>query len=802
MWAFASFFRRTRPEAALHVKSGDAFAACAEKQGITAREAEIVRLILEGKDSKRITEELFISDHTVKNHLHHVYRKLGIKNRIQLVRCFQSALEDPGGGPEIRPAFLRRAALPAAALLLLLATVLIAWKPWGLRPRPAAFPPTPALAVLDFENLSADPELGKWVTGLPLLLATDLGQSKRIRTLSDDAVYGALKKFDLTGRRRYSREELRRLARELKADYLISGTVLAAGGRIVVTAVLQDARTGTAIRTERLDCQDEKDLMQQTDGLAKNLRSGLARTASQVLDDIDLDIEVLTTSSALAYKYYAEGWRYHRTGDYEQSLNMLKKAVEIDPEFAMAYRMMAVDARNLRYIDREAEYMRKAFELTARLPEDCRERHLIRADYYAASEATWELAVAEFKTVLEDHPYDLVANNNLGILCYETEDFESAVRYADVPVRQGTPDPFPHHTKAVSLRALGRTKDAERGLRSYLADYPANRLIYQTLIATLLDTGDHDGAAAALDKAVSVFPDPSWANWKGVLLFFTQGADAAREEFRKLFLMDEAAWHLRARLRLIFLALSEGRLTEAEKECREGVELAEAIHEFMWSKDIRAMLGLVLLEQGKPEAALAELRTALAGTDSDTSRTRSRWMVLGQIYARMGDAVALEDLTRRFRELAGPGAPRRLVRDLDLFTGLVELERGRYRESAAALEKAEAALPAAFPAVAYEPLVYYGLGLARERAGDAAGAAAAFEEILKEAQYRLLFGDVFPLAVFGKAKAEEALGRRTAALEGYRSFLDLWKNADPGRPELEEARTRLNALAMPARSLR
>ena len=802
MWAFASFFRRTRPEAALHVKSGDAFAACAEKLGLTSREAEIVRLILEGKDSKRITEELFISDHTVKNHLHHVYQKLGIKNRIQLVRCFQSALEDPGRVAEIRPAFLRWAALPAALLFLVLAAVLISWKPWGLRPRPAAFPPTPALAVLDFENLSADPELGKWVTGLPLLLATDLGQSKRIRTLSDDAVYGALKKFDLTGRRRYSREELRRLARELKADYLISGTVLAAGGRIVVTAVLQDARTGTAIRTERLDCQDEKDLMQQADGLAKNLRSGLARTASQVLDDIDLDIEVLTTSSALAYKYYAEGWRYHRTGDYEQSLNMLKKAVEIDPEFALAYRMMAVDARNLRYIDREAEYMRKAFELTARLPEDCRERHLIRADYYAAFEATWELAVAEFKTVLEDHPYDLVANNNLGILCYETEDFESAVRYADVPVRQGTPDPFPHHTKAVSLRALGRTKDAERGLRSYLADYPANRLIYQTLIATLIDKGDRDGAAAALDKAVSVFPDPSWANWKGMLLFFTQGADAAREEFRKLFLMDEPAWHLRARLRLILLALSEGRLTEAEKECREGVELAEAIHEFMWSKDIRAMLGLVLLEQGKPEAALAELRTAIAGTDSDTSRTRARWTVLGQIYARMGDAVALEDLTRRFRELAGPGAPRRLVRDLDLFTGLVELERGRYRESAAALEKAAAALPAAFPAVAYEPLVYYGLGLAREKAGDAAGAAAAFEEILKEAQYRLLFGDVFPLAVFGKAKAEEALGRRAAALEGYRYFLELWKNADPGRPELEEARTRLNALAMPARSRR
>ncbi|MEN6559382.1 MAG: tetratricopeptide repeat protein [Acidobacteriota bacterium] len=801
MAAFASLFRRTRPEAALRVKNGDAFAACADKLGLTARESEIARLLLGGKDSKRISEELFISEHTVKNHIHHIYRKLGIRNRIQLVRCFQSVLEDPGRPAAADPApagghpLLRRAALPVLILVLAAAATLAAWRTWGRRPRPAAFPPTPALAVLDFENLSADPDLDKWVTGLPLLLATDLGQSRRLRTVSDDAVYSALTKFDLTGRRRYSREELRRLAREMKADYLISGTVLAAAGRIVVTAVLQDARTGTAIRTEMLDCQDEKDLMQKADGLARAIRSGLARTAEHALDDIDLDVEVLTTTSALAYKYYAEGWRYHRTGDYEQSLIMLRKAVEIDPEFAMAYRMMAVNARNLRYIDREAEYLRRAFELTDRLPEDCRERHLIRGDYYAKSEATWELAAAEFMKVIEDHPYDLVANTSLAVLCYETEDFESAAARADIPIRQGASDPFPHHTRAVSLRALGRTKEAVRVLNAYLENYPANRLVYQTLVAILIDTGDLAGAAAALEKAAAVFPDPSWSTWKGMLLFFTRGPGPARAEFGRLFLMDEPAWHLQARLRLMLLALAEGRYTEAEKECRNGIDLAESIREFMWSKDIRAMLGQVLLEQGKPEAALAELRTAVTGSDSDVSRTRARLIVLGAACARTGDDAGIEDLTRRFRESVGPGAPRRVLRDYDLFTGVVAYERGRYREAVAALEKAAATLPSAFPPSAYEPVIFSCLGQAREKAGDAAGAAAAYEEILRETSFRFLFADSYPLAVLGKARASEALGRRADAIAGYRDFLELWRNADPGRPEVAEARARLAALA-------
>jgi len=462
----------------------------------------------------------------------------------------------------------------------------------------------------------------------------------------------------------------------------------------------------------------------------------------------------------------------------------------------MAYRMMGADARNLGYAEREAEYSRKAFDLAGGLPEECRERHLIRADYYSLSEATWELAAAEYRKVLEDHPYDVVANNNLGLLSMNLEDHEGALRCADVPVREGTSNPFPHAMKAQALWALGRDREALKSLAAYHESYPANRLIYQTLIAALIETGHVAEAEAALDKAASVFPDPSWAAWKGRLLFRTKGPGAAGEEFRRLFLMEEAPWRLGAHLRLALVAFATGRYSEAEKECLEGVGLAETVGEPAWSADFRVMLGHALLEQGRLAEALVELRKAVEGAGTAGAHLRRALISLGTASARAGDLAAIEDLERRFRSIAGSGAGPQPARELDLFLGITALESGRPQEAVAALEKAAGQLPPGRVPLARQ--IYYHLGRARAGSGDPAGAIAAFEEIVGSKGDQFAIGEIHPLAVLGRARAADARGNRVSAVEGYRSFLSLWADADPGRPEVEEARTRLAALSGPA----
>ena len=802
MTVFGSLFGGAGRPRPLRVNNGDAFSACCERFGVTPRECEIIRLLIEGKDNKGITEELFISDHTVKNHIHNIYRKLGIKNRVQLVQCFRGALEEPGRpAPEAAPgpgdarAGFRRMAVTAALFLVVVAAVLALWKPRG---KNRAVPrPDPVLAVLDFENFASDPDLEKWMTGLPLLLATDLHQSKHIRTLSDDTVFGALKKLGLAERRRYSRDELRRLAKYLKADYLLTGTLMKAGGKIIATAVLQDARTGAPLRTDKIECQDEQDLMNKADGLARLVKSGLNLTAAQADSDVDIDAEVLTTSSALAYKYYAEGRRYHRTGDYEQALLMQRKAVELDPEFAMAYRAMAVAARNLGYYEQESALMKKAFDFAEGLPENCRERQLIRGDYYSLSEATYAQSAEAFKRVLEDHPDDPVVSNNLGMLFFDMEDFEAALKYAGVPIRQGTDYPFPYYTSAVSLNALGRPGEAVRLLESYHGSFPANRLIFEVLVDSLITANDFAGAEAAIDRARGVFPDPSWSLWKGTVLFHTRGSGAAREEFRRLFLLDMGTFGIRARARLGEIALAEGRFREAEDQFRAGAELAESMRELEWAADLRRFLGQTLMETEGPGAALAEARKAAANALASNSRPRLRAALhfQGQASFRMKDFATVESLAAQFESMDVAEAGKRPGRDRDFFLGMLELERGRPLEAVKLIEKALALVPSGYAGGGRKPLMAFSLGAAREKAGDPAGASLAYESIAGAPGDRLPCGDLFARAVLGLARVEEGLGRRARALEHYRRFLELWKDADPGRPEVEEAGARQKILS-------
>lgn len=66
-----------------------------EQCGLSNREGEILSLLLRGKSNKEIERDLFISPHTVRNHIYNIYQKLGVGSRLQLMNLVRTRFEEP-----------------------------------------------------------------------------------------------------------------------------------------------------------------------------------------------------------------------------------------------------------------------------------------------------------------------------------------------------------------------------------------------------------------------------------------------------------------------------------------------------------------------------------------------------------------------------------------------------------------------------------------------------------------------------------------------------------------------------------
>lgn len=112
---------------------------------------------------------------------------------------------------------------------------------------------------------------------------------------------------------------------------------------------LQDPRTHKIITRTNAECQNQDEIISKANDLVLNVKQDLNLTSEQLSADAEFykRNEIATTSSVEAFKYYLEGKRLQARLDFKQSIARMEKAVEVDPQFAMAYRSMAASYSGL-----------------------------------------------------------------------------------------------------------------------------------------------------------------------------------------------------------------------------------------------------------------------------------------------------------------------------------------------------------------------------------------------------------------------------------------------------------------------
>jgi len=678
-----------------------------------------------------------------------------------------------------------------------------------LSPTQTAIPGTPdrsRVAVLPLKNMSRDKQLDYLSESLSTTLANDLRQTKYFSVSESDQVISALERLKLSDVESFSQENLRDFASETAATHIIKGTYIKFGDIYRVDISLLDAGTLEVVAGLNEDGAGENALFAMVDNLTKKLKPHFNLTNEEIAEDLDGNISDVTTPNLRALQFYTEAEKALNSRDFNEAIESLQNAILLDPDFAMAYRLLSgcynrlyleVD-RDEYYWSKLEEYRKEAFEAARRRPPSESERLFIEA----SNQNTVENINTLFRLV-ELYPDDEKGNETLGIRFKQAEEYELAKRYLETLVRNNSGSHLTYFHLSDIYGAQGLYDEARKIVERSLEKFPGNPMNYLRVASVSIMERDFDTALSWCQKGYELDPNV-FTNYgvTGDARFFMGDFSAAEAEYRKL-LNSESEQHRRnGILNLIDVYKAQGRFDEVLKQAEEALQKqGEASYAYL----IHSELAHANITKGKFEEALRQCEQL-----RDPYPLR-RLFSLGELFSemqlwqkveevvseleKMFEKTMQEHLNRNFPELIKNSVPLGAVRvkrcSLRL-QGLIEIWRGNYDLAIDHLKQAKSL----FRDLHDQDFAYFvePLALAYFEKGDLAKAIEEYEAIGLMTYGRKDFGDIHAKSFYMLGIVYEQLGKKRDAIKNYERFLELWKNADPGLPEVDDAKARLIAL--------
>ena len=607
------------------------------------------------------------------------------------------------------------------------------------------------IVLTDFSNSTGDAIFDDTLkTGLRV----SLRQSPFLTLLSDDDIAETLQQMARPAGTKLTPEVSRELCQRADSKAYIAGAIGSLGSKYVLELKAVNCQSGDTLAEEQVTAASKEKVLEALGEAASKLRTELGESLATV-QKLDVPLEQATTSSLEALKALSLGDQAMAKGG-ATALPYHQRAIELDPNFATAYRAVGNDYTNLAELGRAREYFTKAFQL--REHASARETLVISGYYYRTVTGELDKAAQTFQQEIESYPRDFGGYFTLGIVYSLLGQYERAVEITKQAVHLQPDNSVIYPNLAYYTLGVQRLEEARQIIRDAQSRKEDN-LMFHCALYNLAFLRADSAAMAEQQEWFAGKPEESFGlalasdteayggNLGKARELTKRAVDSAMRADNK---EEGAIWQANAALE----QAAFGNAREARQSAAEALKLAPA-------------------SQGaEVEAALA---FAMAG---DTARAES----LGQ------DLAKRFPLDTQMQSLWLPAIHAQLALDKT--------------NPAAALDDLQASLPielAELAFVANLSCLYptYVRGEAYLAAGQGTAAAAEFRKILDHS------GIVWncwtgALANLGVARANALQSRtsqgadadlaRTRALAAYKDFLTLWKDADPDIPIYKEAK--------------
>jgi eukaryotic-like serine/threonine-protein kinase len=650
----------------------------------------------------------------------------------------ERASDEVATSTQVRPdrAKLVRIILIAAALLL--ATAIGGF--YFFHARTARLGEKDSILLADFVNTTGD---SVFDGTLKQALAVQLEQSPYLNVTPESRIREALRFMGRPSDERVTSDVGREICQREGIKAMLTGSISGLGSHYVIDLNAINAQTGDSLARDQVEAESKEQVLKSLDGAASNLRSKLGESVGS-LQKFATPLERATTSSLEALKAFSLGQAAHQKLEDEAAVPHLKRAIELDPNFAMAYATLGVAYGNLTQQNLSEENLKKAFELKDRASE--RERLYISAHYYDESMGDADKTIEIYEEWKKTYPRDSVPRDNLSLRYEGIGQFDKALANASEALRLDPKDSYAYQNVASGYERLNRYEEAK----------------------------------AILDKAEAQGVTLTGGLFARFELAFIQHDEAAME--RQLEAAKGKA------LEAIILSIKaqgeyfRGKVQNASQIYRQDVDLSQRMGMKEFAAQSIIAQAQFEAEVGKSAGARQSVSKAL-----DLAQDRNTRSAAAILLARTGDASGSEklaaDLAREFPSDTGLNSVW-----LPIARASSEVRRDNPAKAIALLE----------PARAYElgtgPFGYgyywtnYVRGEAFLKAHDGAKAVAEYQKILDHRGVDAT-SPLYTLSQLGLGRAYALQGDTTKAKTAYQDFFATWKDADPDIPVLKQAKT-------------
>jgi len=632
---------------------------------------------------------------------------------------------------------------PAAGILI---AVIGGWL--YLRARPSAAGPSATaltgkdtIVLADFDNKTGD---AVFDDTLKQGLAVQLEQSPFLDLVSDNKVNQTLGMMGRPAGDRLTREVAREVCQRTGSKAMLTGSIAGLGSQYVIGLKAVNCNTGDVLAEAQEQAAGKEGVLKALDVAAINLRSKLGESLSSV-QKYATPVEEATTSSLEALKAYSLGQKTRSAKGDTAALPFFKRAVELDPKFAMAFRAMARAYSNVNEIGRASEYARKAYDLREKVSE--RERFSIEGFYYLIATGELEKAAQTFELWKQTYPRDELPFLDLGFIYASLGDFEKSLTESREALRLEPNDATNYGNTGNSLVTLNRLDEAEAVYRQAEEHKLEGEVLLVNRYQLAFLKGDKAGMAQSASAAIG---------------------KAGAEDLLLAAQADTEGWY--------------GKLKNAHELTRRAMDSAERNDAKESAADYQATGALREVEFGRPEQARADASAALKLAPNRDVRTAA-----AVALARAGDTAGAEKLAS---ELDKTYPLDTIVQRywLPTIRAAVALER-KDPNRAVELLKETGTLELGQETqatISLSPI--YIRGRAYLMLHDGNSAAAEFQKFI---DHRGIVVN-FPwgaLARLQLARAYAMQGDTAKAKSAYQDFLTIWKDADPDLPILLAAKS-------------